>query len=272
MPVITLLTDFGMQDEYAGIMKGVILSINPAASIVDISHCLSPYDIVNAAYLIEYYYKYFPKGSIHVIVVDPGVGSNRTILAVLHNGHYFIAPDNGVLTLLCEDGEPEKIIKLLRSKWFLKPVSNTFHGRDIFSPVAAHLSNGVGMEEFGTEASRNTLVTINIVKPEISDNGELTGEIVSIDRFGNLITNIDTKKLDEFFLIAGEKNFHIIVGNKKIDKLSLAYEHAGQNNPLAIIGSRGFLEIAVNRGSAEDYFEAKKRDRIRIVKVFNYGS
>ncbi|MBA3036241.1 MAG: SAM-dependent chlorinase/fluorinase [Desulfobacterium sp.] len=266
MPVITLLTDFGINDEYVGIMKGVVLSINPAASIVDISHCLSPYDIVSAAYLIEYYYKYFPKGSIHVIVVDPGVGSNRAILAVLHNGHYFIAADNGVLTLLFKEGKSGKIIKLDKNKYFLKPVSNTFHGRDIFSPVAAYLSDGVSMEELGTPISRNTLVSINIEKPEISDDGELVGEVVSIDHFGNLLTNIDSKKLDEFCSGINKKDFHIIVGKNKIDKLSLAYEHAGLNKPLAIIGSRGFLEIAVNQGSAEVSFAAKKRDKIRIVK------
>lgn len=266
MPVITLLTDFGSKDEYAGLMKGVILSINHAASIVDISHSVSPYDIVSAAYLVQYCYRYFAAGSIHVIVIDPGVGSSRAIVAVENNGHYFIAPDNGVLTLLIEEAKTVSIIKLDKSEWFLKPVSNTFHGRDIFAPVAAHLSNGISMEELGTPISRNDLVTIKIEKPEISDNGELIGQVVSIDRFGNLITNIDAKKLNEFCFDANKKSLEVIVGNNKIDSISSSYEHAGANNPLAIIGSRGFLEIAVNRQSAEHYFAAKKQDKIIVVK------
>lgn len=266
MPVISLLTDFGIKDEYVGIMKGVILFINPTASIVDISHSLSPHDIVSAAYLTNYYYRYFPEGSIHIVVVDPGVGSNRAILAAEVKGHYFIAPDNGVLTLLIEEEKSLKSVKLDKNEWFLKPVSNTFHGRDIFAPVAAHLSKGKSLEELGTPIDKNTVVTVKIPKPEISDRGELIGEIVSIDRFGNLITNIDSKILDEFCSTKAEKGIQIIIGKNKIDNLSKSYADAGEKNPLAIMGSRGFLEIAVNQGSAEQYFNAKKRDKVRIVK------
>ncbi|MFH2047186.1 MAG: SAM-dependent chlorinase/fluorinase [Pseudomonadota bacterium] len=266
MPVITLLTDFGIKDEYVGIMKGVILSINPSASIVDISHLILPHDIVNAAYLTNYYYKYFPEGSIHVVVVDPGVGSNRAILAAEVNGHYFIAPDNGVLTLLLEEEKICKIVKLDKNEWFLKPLSNTFHGRDIFAPIAAQLSKEKSIEELGTPIDKNTVVTVKIPKPEMSDSQELVGEIVSIDRFGNLVTNIDSKTLNEFSSNLNKKDFQIIIGKNKIEYLSSSYANAGEKNPLAIIGSRGFLEIAINQGSAEQYLNAKKGAKIRIVK------
>ncbi|MBU1052238.1 MAG: SAM-dependent chlorinase/fluorinase [Proteobacteria bacterium] len=266
MPVITLLTDFGIKDEYVGIMKGVILSINPSASIIDISHSILPHDIVNAAYLTNYCYRYFPEGSIHVVVVDPGVGSNRAIFAAEVNGHYFIAPDNGVLSLLLEEEKNCKIVKLDKNEWFLKPVSNTFHGRDIFAPIAAQLSKGKSLEELGIPIDQNTVVTVKIPKPEISDNGELIGEVVSIDRFGNLITNIDAKILDTFTSNLNKKGFQIIIGKNRIEYLSTSYSNTLAGNPLAIIGSRGFLEIAVNHGSAEHYFNAKKVGKIRIVK------
>jgi S-adenosylmethionine hydrolase len=266
MPIITLLTDFGIKDEYVGIIKGVIISINPSASIVDISHSILPHDIVSAAYLTNYYYKYFPEGSIHVVVVDPGVGSNRAIIAAEVNGNYFIAPDNGVLTLLIEEEKPLKIVKLDKNEWFLKPVSNTFHGRDIFAPIAAQLSKGKSLEELGTSIGKDTLITVKITKPEISDHEELIGEVVSIDRFGNFITNIDTKILDEFCSTKAEQGIQIIVGTKKIEYLSKSYADAGEKTPLAIIGSRGFLEIAVNQGSAKHYFNTNKGEKIKIVK------
>jgi S-adenosylmethionine hydrolase len=263
--IITLLTDFGTDDEYVGIMKGVILSVNPFVSIIDISHHIAPQDLSQAAYLIKSCYRYFPERTVHVVVVDPGVGSDRSIIALKMKNHIFLAPDNGVLRHLMDEGGIESIIHVDNSSYFLKPVSRTFHGRDIFAPVAAHISKGVEIKKLGTPIDKNDLVNLSIQKPYISDKGEIIGTIISIDRFGNLITNID---LDSIKMLDKEgmgKRLEVRIGENKIIGLSLSYKSVRSQSPLAIIGGRGYLEIAVNCGSAKQYFMAKKGDTIRVI-------
>ena len=189
MSIITLTTDFGTADEYAGIMKGVILSLNPSAVIVDITHHIDPQDLVQAAYTIYSSYGYFPQGTVHAVIVDPAVGSDRKIIAFKKTGHIFLAPDNGVLTLLINKGNINSIASIDNTSYFLDPVSHTFHGRDIFAPVSAHLSMGVPIKKLGTSVAQKNLMCLSIREPYFSDNGELVGSIVSIDHFGNLITN-----------------------------------------------------------------------------------
>ncbi len=264
MSVITLTTDFGIQDEYAGIMKGVILSIDPSAVIVDISHQVDPQDLIQAAYMIKSSYKYFPEDTVHVIVVDPGVGTSRFVLAFEKSNHIFIAPNNGVLTLLMEDNEISSVIKVENSKYFLEPVSNTFHGRDIFAPVAAHLSAGVKIDQLGQPADPESLVYLEIEKPCLLENGELAGSIVSIDRFGNLITNIDLKLFKKFCLPGTEKKIQVKIGKYQLSGLSNNYQTAIPGEPLAITGSRGYIELAVNTGSAKEYFNAEKGDAVQV--------
>jgi len=263
--IITLLTDYGINDEYVGVMKGVILSVNPSATIIDISHHIDPQDLVQAAYLIKSTYKYFPKGTVHVIVVDPGVGSDRAIVALEMRGHIFIVPDNGVSTLLMEEAEVDSIIRLDNPSYFLESVSQTFQGRDIFAPVAAHISRGVEINKLGKPIDQRDLVRLSIQKPFISDKGELIGTVVSIDRFGNLITNIELSSLEKFCEKSKEKELKVWIGESKITGLSKSYESVNSQSPLVIIGSRGFLEIAVNCGSARRHFMAAKGDTVRIV-------
>ena len=203
MSIITLTTDFGNNDEYSGIMKGVILSLNPSAVIVDITHHIDPQDLVQAAYSIYFSYHYFPQGTIHVVVVDPTVGSDRKIIALKIAGHIFLAPDNGVLTLLINEGNTHSITCVDNTSYFLDPVSRTFHGRDIFAPVSGYLSMGVELKKLGTSVAQKDLICISMPEPYFSDNGELVGCIVSIDHFGNLITNInvdDLEKLNHIYL------------------------------------------------------------------------
>ena len=264
MSIITLLTDFGLNDEYVGTMKGVILSVNPSAMIIDITHNIDPHDIIQAAFTIKSSYKFFPKGTVHVTVVDSGVGGSRAIIAIEMAGHIFLAPDNGILTLLIKEGNIDKIIRVDNKKFFLKSVSQTFHGRDIFAPVSAHISSGVEINQIGTPITKNDLVKLSIPEPRISDKGELIGSIVSIDRFGNLITNIDSNCLKNFCKPeAGEKP-EIRIGDSKIVGLSKSYENSEFNSPLIIIGSRGYLEIAINCGSAKKYLKAEKGDTIIV--------
>ena len=265
MSIITLLTDFGIEDAYVGTIKGVILSVNPSAMIVDITHQIDPQDLIEAAYVIKSSYRYFPKGTVHVIVVDPGVGSDRAIVALEMMGHIFLAPDNGVLTLLMDEGRIDSITRVKNSHYFLEPLSQTFHGRDIFAPVGAHISKGVDLKKLGSGLDRNDLVHLSIRKPSITDEGELVGTIVSVDRFGNCITNIDLNCLEKFYKPGFEKNLVIAIGECEIKGLSKNYDGVGLKQPLAIIGSLGYLEIALNCGRASRHFGAQKGDPIRVI-------
>ena len=265
MPIITLLTDFGTGAEYAGLMKGVILSINPSAVIVDITHQIDRQDIVQAAFTISAAYGYFPDGTVHLVVVDPGVGSERSLLALEMKNQIFIAPDNGVLTLLFNEGNISALIRITNSEYFLASTSRTFHGRDIMAPVGAHLSDGIDLRKLGTEIDRRDAVHLDDLYARISENGELTGKIVGIDDFGNLITNIDLDKLGEVYLSGQEKKIQFKIGCHAITGLSETYSSVQPKTPLALIGSRGFLEIAVNNGNAALIFNIEKGDSVRVL-------
>ena len=264
MSIITLLTDFGTGAEYAGLMKGVILSINPSAVIVDITHQIDRQDIVQAAFTISAAYGYFPDGTVHLVVVDPGVGSERSLLALEMKKQFFVAPDNGVLTLLFNEGKITSLIRVTNSKYFLASVSRTFHGRDIIAPVGAHLSGGIDVRKLGPEIDLRDAVHLDDMYARISENGELVGKIVVIDDFGNLITNIDFKKLNEVYLPGQEKKIQIKIGSHVIIGLSGTYDSVQSKTPLALIGSRGYLEIAVNKGNAARVLNAEKGDKVRV--------
>jgi len=265
MPTITLLTDFGIEDEYVGSMKGVILSINPSAAIVDITHQIDPQDLIQAAYSIKSSYCYFPENTVHLIVVDPGVGGERDIIAVQMMGYIFIAPDNGVLTLIYDEGNIDAIVRIENSTFFLKSVSQTFHGRDIIAPVGAHLSKGVELSRVGTEIGLRDIVRLPDLRCNISQKGVLSGKIVSIDRFGNLITNIDSERFNDYCRRDQTRKAQIWIGQNIVAGVTAIYESAEQNTPLALIGSRGYLEVAVNKGSAERHFNVKKGDSVKVI-------
>lgn len=266
MAIVTLLTDFGTDDAYAGMMKGVILSVNPTATIVDITHHIEPHDLTRAAYTISASYKYFPRGAVNLVVVDPGVGSERAVLALEKKGYFFIAPDNGVLTILLDDGDVDAIVRVENPRFFLEPVSRTFHGRDIFAPVGAHISMGVDVRTLGTRMDPADAVRLDIRKPRVSGKGELVGSIVSIDRFGNLMTDIDAGRLETFGGADAENRLQVLFGGDRLNGLSRNYAQVEPMHPLAIIGSLGYLEIAVNCGSARRLYRAEKGDAVRIIK------
>ncbi len=264
MPPITLLTDFGTADEYVGLMKGVILSINPAATIVDITHQLEPQDIVGAAHLIQSSYRYFPSGTVHLAIVDPGVGGDRKMICLKVYGHLFLAPDNGLLSLLLRDAPVDALHYIENTDLFLDPVSRTFHGRDVFAPVGAHLSLGVGIGEIGRAADRRSLVLLDLPKPRESTAGELVCDIIAIDRFGNLITNLDEGTLRRFHSSRQPGSVRFRVADRTIIGLSQGYSGVSENDLLAVIGSRGYLEIAVNTGDAHRLLGVEKGDRVRV--------
>lgn len=260
--IITLLTDFGLEDNFVGVMKGVILGINPGAKTVDITHNIKPHDLSGAAFLLRSSFRFFPKGSIHLVIVDPTVGSKRKAVIVETKDYVFVGPDNGVLSLALKNcGGIKRIIHITNSKYFLTPVSNTFHGRDIFAPVAGYLSKRIPLEKFGKEIKQYKQLDLPEVK--LTKN-KLTGNIIYIDRFGNLITNIEKEKLHNFI---GKDKFKIEFKEVNFDKIDDSYAHADRGNPLAIFGSFNNLEISINQGNAKEYFQAEYGDMVKVGKV-----
>jgi hypothetical protein len=252
MQTIAILTDFGLDDNFVGVMKGVILKINPRARIVDISHNVAFHDIAQAAFLLRSSYRYFPHQTIFLVVVDPGVGSKRAAIIIRSKNYFFVGPDNGVLSLAAYVDGIRKIVKIKNKRYFLKPFSSTFHGRDVFAPIAAYLSKGVSLDSFGQ--TLNSITQIDISLPRISKN-ILHGRIIYIDRFGNLITNIEK---DLFKHFTEDKQFIIKIKRENINSIVSSYQAVEPAKPLAIFGSFGFLEISINKGNAKKYFRAKR--------------
>ncbi|MDD9975858.1 MAG: SAM-dependent chlorinase/fluorinase, partial [Candidatus Poribacteria bacterium] len=229
--IITLTTDFGIRDTYVGIMKGVILGINPNVQVVDLTHAIPPQDIYEAAFSIYAAHSYFPRGTIHVIVVDPGVGSDRRAIVCQTDNAFFVCPDNGVLSYLLQSTEnearpPVNAVEIQNKAYYLPEVSNTFHGRDIFAPIAAHLSLGIPLEDLGPPVQ--TLVQLPIQAPELSGN-TLTGQIVKIDRFGNAITNISESAIAGLEgASTGEISaYEIRIGSVRLNRFNRAYAESG---------------------------------------------
>jgi hypothetical protein len=266
VPAITLLTDFGIEDPYAGIMKGVIAATVPGLTVIDLSHHVDPQDLEAAAFLLESAYPYFPEGTVHVVVVDPGVGGGRDIVAASASGHLFLAPDNGVLTRILETAAIETLVRVQNAGYFLQPVSRTFHGRDIFAPVAARMAAGEPLLHFGPAVSPEALVRIRLPAPVETETGELLGEVIAVDRFGNLITNIDERLLHRFAGGGGGTGPSVRIGAHTVSGLSPAYAAAGRGELLAIIGSRGLLEISVNAGDARAYCGAGRGTQVRVLR------
>ena len=244
-PIITLTTDYGWSDPLVAAMKGVILKINPDARIVDISHSVMPYDLLDGALTIGQAYRYYPSKTVHMVVVDPGVGTHRRPLLVSGDQHYFIAPDNGVLSMVYEKETKVMVRHITAEHYFLTPISNTFHGRDIFAPVAAWLTKNWQSASFGEEVT--DYVRFSLPKPRASDN-TLRGVVLKVDNFGNLITNMTPE--DVPYLISQTKSFKIVVGTREIHKFAQTYSQGVPGELFAILGSSGFLEISVNKGNA----------------------
>jgi S-adenosylmethionine hydrolase len=250
--VITLLTDFGLKDPYVGIMKGVILSINPEATIIDITHDITPQNIEEAAFLIEEYHRYFPPGTIHVAVIDPTVGSERRPIIVSKDNNIFIGPDNGLFTLVLDDAE----VYLLENPYFmLTEVSSTFHGRDVFAPAAAHASTGFHPSAFGRIISDP--MRLENMFP-IKESHSLKGRIIRFDHFGNAITNIKFDFLKDFL---GNRSFKVRVVDMVFTALSKSYY---ESQFTCLIGSSGYLEFGYFKGSFKDKCNVTKNDSVLI--------
>ncbi|MBE0430301.1 MAG: SAM-dependent chlorinase/fluorinase [Dehalococcoidia bacterium] len=276
-PPITLTTDFGYDDAYVGAMKGAILSVNPEASIIDISHSIEPQNVLQAGFILSAAYRSFPRQTIHVAVVDPGVGSERRGVILKTSNALFVAPDNGILSYIVDDlspleGRPRmrgagelkeivfktgvEVVSITDPRFWRHPVSPTFHGRDVFGPVAAGLSLGISLYEFGEKV--NSLHVLPLPKPSLDAEGVLVGQVLHIDRFGNLITNIRSCDLPG-------KEVVIEIAGYCIQGISTYY--AQKEGTMAIVGSSGYIEVSLRGGSACDFLGAIAGDEVKVTSA-----
>jgi len=251
---IALLTDFGTKDYFVGAMKGAILSINPNAQIVDITHEIAPQNIKSASFTLRACYKDFPAKTIFVAVIDPGVGSERRAVLVETADYFFVAPDNGLLSFVFDEAKEFRVFELTSRKFFADKISATFHGRDLFAPVAAHLSNGVNPNEFGAEFK--DFVRFEENKPRKISETEIEAEIIEIDRFGNLIANLKREDLPERFALE--------IGETRIEKLQNYFAEAEKREVFMIFGSAGFLEIVAFQDSAKNILQTEIGQKISV--------
>jgi S-adenosylmethionine hydrolase len=251
--IITLTTDYGLNDHLVGVIKGAILKANPDVKIVDLNHSVIPYDVLDGALSVGASYKYFPPRTIHVVVVDPGVGTERRPILVSAGTQYFIAPDNGVLSVVYDQAEDLTVRHITAEHYFLQPVSKTFHGRDIFAPVAASLAKAFQSASFGEEITDFTRFTLP--KPK-AEGTALKGVVLREDRFGNLMTNFSAEHLPEG--TAANGSFRMKVGDREIKKLAETFAQGVANELVAIVGSSGYIEIAINKGNAARTLNARR--------------
>ncbi len=260
--IITLLTDFDTKDPYVASMKGVILNINPRCIVIDITHQVNPHDIQEGAFILANAYSFFPKGTIHLSVVDPGVGGTRKSILLVSQNYFFVGPDNGLFTLIAQREKVRQVVALTEKEYFLPKVSKTFHGRDLFAPVAAHLSLGIKPDAFGHKI--DSIKELGFQKPVLK-NGKLSGEILHIDTFGNLVSNIDEETL---FRFTKKQPFVIRAGRKTIRDLKKGYWEGKKGELIALLGSGGFLEVSVREGNAQKMLKVKRGDPIQISTKF----
>jgi len=261
-PIVTLTTDFGLNDHFVGTVKGVILSIMPDAEIVDICHSTQAYDVLDGALTIASSYSYFPVGAIHMVIVDPGVGTARRPIIVTTERHQFVAPDNGVLSLVYGREERLHVHEVTAEHYFLKPVSQTFHARDIFAPVSAYLAKGVPAASFGEEVT--DFVRLRAPQPKPLNERTLRGVVLKVDRFGNLITNITVEHAPALFQ-SEPPPFRVTVGKREVTDIRASYAEGAPGELFGIVGSMGYLEIAANRGSAAQLVGSGKGTDVDVI-------
>jgi S-adenosylmethionine hydrolase len=258
-PVIALLTDFGMRDHYAGTMKGVALGICPDATLVDISHDVPPHDVLAGALELAAAYKYFPAGTIFLVVVDPGVGSTRRGIAAESGDYKFVAPDNGVLTAVFDEHPPKRVVELSERRYARPTVSRTFEGRDRFAPAAAWLAKGIELTALGRPAG--DIQRLDLARPVV-DGDRIDGRVIRIDRFGNLITNIDRKTFEQL----AKGRLEIAIGGHVVSKVVSTYADAAPAELCALFGSTDHLEIAANGSSAARELGLERGAPVHIVR------
>jgi hypothetical protein len=253
------MTDFGLDDVFVGVMKGVIARVNPEARIIDLTHAIPPFDILQAAVKLAESFSYFPEGSVHTIVVDPGVGSERGIVCMQSQGHLFLAPDNGVLTAVASTHGHEALVEVTDRGLFLPDVSGTFHGRDVFAPVAARLAAGLAINRLG--ASIAEIERIDIPSPRVNPDKSFEGIVLWSDRFGNLITNFRASAVKSHF---GDERLVFRIGDKDLGGLHKSFGDVPKGASVAVAGSFGAVEICIREGNAAEFFQARRGTPVSV--------
>ena len=259
-PIITLTTDFGTNDHFVGAMKGAIVYIISDVQIVDITHAVQAFDVLDGALAISQAYSYFPNGTIHMVVVDPGVGTTRRPILASSDGYHFVAPDNGVLSMVYAREERVHVRHISSEHYFRQPVSNTFHARDVFAPVAAYLAKLVDSHKFGDEIE--DYVRFAAPRPKATGENRMRAVVLKVDRFGNLITNITPE--DAPALFADSAKFKIVVGSREITDIRKTFAEGEPGEVFALLGSMGYLEIVANRAAAAQIIGAGKGSEVTI--------
>jgi len=260
LPTVTLMTDFGTRDHYVACMKGVILQVNANLRIVDVTHDITPHGIVEAAFILRHIWPWFPPGTVHVVVVDPGVGTGRRILIGRYSDRLVIAPDNGNITLVHRDAQIQELRSVEARRFFGGVLSPTFHGRDVMAPVAAHVASGVRLHDLGPLTDH--LEILNLPQPKVAPGHSLIGEVLYVDHFGNLITNITAVDINNAY--SRRDRIEAWIGDVSLGPIHATYSDVSQGEPLALFGSTLMLEIAVNQGNAAVRFAAGVGTRVEI--------
>jgi S-adenosylmethionine hydrolase len=259
-PIITLLTDFGEADYFVPAMKGAIYSLTRDVEIIDLTHQIPPHDVYSAAFNLMCCYKDFPKWTIHVAVVDPGVGSSRRPIFVMTDEYYFIGPDNGIFSYIYQKENVNRVVHLKESHYFRSPVSNTFHGRDIFAPIAAYVAKQVDWSRMGEEIS--DYVKFTTPAPAIVSDKQIRGHVIHVDRFGNIITNLTAAELPHEKVLQG---LRVRLGKHEAARLLNNFSEAGNNELFAYFGSAGFLELAMPRQNAARLVDARRGIEVEVL-------
>ncbi len=259
MSIITLMTDFGTQDYYVGAMKGVIKSLSPDAQLVDISHSIRPYDKVHGAFVLGQVWSRFPVGTVHLVVIDPGVGSERKMIVGRCEGRYFVTPDNGLMSFVAHEYQIDAVHYVEASRHFLDEVSSTFHGRDVMAPTAAQLANGILPEAFGSECHR--MVKLKIPLRAAHEGNTLCGSVLVVDHFGTLVSNLHASQLSQ---LAGlGRDMVVSVDGTDIGPVADTFSDVPQGEVVSYVGSAGYLEIAINRGRADSRYSRSAHIQVR---------
>ncbi len=262
-PIITLITDFGLAGPYVGTMKGVMVSINPLVRFIDVTHEVESHDVLEAALILQASYRFFPGGTIHLVVVDPTVGSDRRPILVVTDRYSFVGPDNGVLSPALADPTFQRCIELTAQKYFLDEIGSTFHGRDVFGPVAAWLAKGVEPESFGKEV--RDYVQLPLPEATVGQDA-IEGRIIYIDRFGNLVSNITYHMIETLQARTGSQRVAITCAGRTVKRILRSYEGGSTTEPSAIVNSWGNLEIFVKRASAASLLSVRRGEPV-VVKT-----
>lgn len=265
LPIVTLTTDFGTSDHYVAAVKAAILTVSTQIAIVDVTHEIPAHDVLAAGWVLRNAYSCFPKWTVHLAVVDPGVGTSRRPILVVTDNYYFVGPDNGIFTFVLEAEPPSRVIELTAAHYFRSGVSPTFHARDIFAPVAANLARGIESSNFGDPV--DDITRVDLPRPKVTQEGAIRATVAHIDRFGNIILNVTRSSMESMLQRMKASGFTATVGSTRVAQIFKTYGEAPAASPFLLYNSSNFLEIAANQASACDLLGCRAGDVVELTLI-----